>query len=45
MGFGEMAQLKALDCFSRGPEFNSQQAHVSSQSSVMGSNSSGVHED
>jgi len=35
---GEMAQrLRAPDCSSRGPEFNSQQPHGGSQPSVMGS--------
>ena len=29
--------VKSTDCFSRGPEFNSQQPHDSSQPSVMGS--------
>jgi hypothetical protein len=28
-------QLRALDCSSRGPEFNSQQPHGGSQPSVM----------
>jgi hypothetical protein len=38
-GIGEMAQgLRALDCSSRGPEFNSQQPHGGSQPSVMESN-------
>jgi len=33
---GEMAQqLRALDCSSTGPEFNSQQPHGGSQPSVM----------
>ena len=36
---GEMVQLlrASTDCSSRGPEFNSQQQHGSSQPSVMGS--------
>jgi hypothetical protein len=47
---GERAQrLGALAaCFSRGPEFNSQQPHGGSQPSVMGSDalfSSGVSEE
>ena len=29
--------VKSTDCSSRGPEFNSQQPHVGSQPSVMGS--------
>jgi hypothetical protein len=29
--------VKSTDCFSRGPEFNSQQTHGGSQPSVMGS--------
>jgi hypothetical protein len=34
----EMAHwLRTLDCFSRGPEFNSQQPHGGSQPSIMGS--------
>jgi hypothetical protein len=38
--------VKTTDCSSRGPEFNSQQAHGGSQPSVMGSmHSSGVSED
>ena len=39
--------LKALDCSSRGPEFNSQQPDGGSQLSVMGSDApfwhAGVH--
>jgi hypothetical protein len=38
--------VKSTDCSSRGPEFNSQQPHAGSQTSVMGSMpSSGVSED
>jgi hypothetical protein len=38
-GAGEMAQQLIVrpTCSSRGPEFNSQQPHDGSQSSVMGS--------
>jgi hypothetical protein len=38
--------VKSTDCFSRGPEFNSQQPHGGSQPSVMGSDAlSGVSEE
>jgi hypothetical protein len=29
--------VKSIDCYSRGPEFNSRQPHGGSQPSVMGS--------
>jgi hypothetical protein len=35
--------VKSIDCFSRGPEFNSQQPHGGSQRDMMPS--SGVSED
>jgi hypothetical protein len=37
-GWGDSLVAKSTDCSSRGPEFNSQQPHGSSQPSVMGSN-------
>jgi hypothetical protein len=36
---GAGSVVKSTDCFSRGPEFNSQQPHGGSQPSVMGSDS------
>jgi len=37
MGWRDGSAVKSTDCSSRGPEFNSQQPHDCSQSSVMGS--------
>jgi hypothetical protein len=36
LGWRDGAVVKSPDCFSRGPEFNSQQPHGGSQPSVMG---------
>jgi hypothetical protein len=36
-GWRDGSAVKNTDCFSRGPEFNSQQPHDGSQPSVMGS--------
>ena len=36
-GWRDGSAVKSTDCSSRGPEFNSQQPHVGSQPSVMGS--------
>jgi hypothetical protein len=36
-GWRDGSAVKSTDCSSRGPEFNSQQPHGSSQPSVMGS--------
>jgi hypothetical protein len=38
MSWRDGSEVKSTDCFSRGPEFNSQQQHGGSRSSVMGSN-------
>jgi hypothetical protein len=35
-GWRDGSAAKSIDCFSRGPEFNSYQAHGGSQPSVMG---------
>jgi hypothetical protein len=37
-GWRDGSVVKSTVCFSRGPEFNSQQPHGGSQPSVMGSN-------
>jgi hypothetical protein len=37
LGWRDGSEVKSTDCYSRGPEFNSQQPHGSSQPSVMGS--------
>jgi hypothetical protein len=37
LGWRDGSVVKSTDCSSRGPEFNSQQPHGGSQSSVMGS--------
>jgi hypothetical protein len=37
-GWRDGSTVKSTDCPSRGPEFNSQQPHGDSQTSVMGSN-------
>jgi hypothetical protein len=34
-GWRDVSAVKSTDCFSRGPEFNSQQPHGGSQPSVM----------
>jgi hypothetical protein len=45
-GWRDGSVVKSTDCFSRGPQFKSQQPHGGSQPSVMGSDtSSGVWED
>ena len=45
-GWRDGSAVKSTDCSYRGPEFNSQQPHVSSKLSVMGFDvSSGVFED
>ena len=36
-GWRDGSEVKSTDCFSRGPEFSSQQPHGGSQPSVMGS--------
>jgi hypothetical protein len=36
-GWRDGSAVKSTDCSSRGPEFNSQQPHGGSQSSIMGS--------
>jgi hypothetical protein len=36
-GWRDGSVIKSTDCFSRGPEFNSQQRHGGLQPSVMGS--------
>jgi hypothetical protein len=42
-GWRDGSVVKSTDCFSRGPQFKSQQPHGGSQPSVMGSDtSSGV---
>jgi hypothetical protein len=37
LGWRDGSMVKSTDCFSRGPEFSSQQPHGGSQPSVMGS--------
>jgi hypothetical protein len=37
MGWGDGSLVKSTDCSSRDPEFNSQQPHGGSQTSVKGS--------
>jgi hypothetical protein len=37
-GWRDGSAVKSTNCFSRGPEFNSQQPHGDSQPSVMGPN-------
>jgi hypothetical protein len=49
MGWRGVSVVKSTGCSPRGPEFNSQQPHSSSQSFVMGSDASpgmrGIHAD